>query len=59
MLARADSAAVRAKLSFEEPGQSGLQVPHQRMPIQAQRCSRKLLSTAFSLLLSSCILPTP
>lgn len=33
MLARADSAAVRAKLSFEEPGQSGLQVPHQRLPI--------------------------
>ncbi len=26
MLERADSAAIRAKLSFEEPGQSGLQV---------------------------------
>ena len=33
MLARADSAAVRAKLSFEEPGQSGLQVPHEHLPI--------------------------
>ena len=48
MLERADSAAIRAKLSFEEPGQSGLQV---KLHLGSQFCRIMLLGNPSNLAL--------